>query len=599
MSDLPKELHPIERRIIFHLESRKEITIGALGGLEAVVGAVDTLQDSRVKPEILQLLVEIWEQFPEDDRVQTAFATLLAGAGNDFTLMETIDLLDARRPLPGRGDEICFSSFLAHAQNSELPDVTRGMAAEGSFRWAVSNRRWQFRLLDFMLGVSANASPEFVRRIAKLSGVAYSHWRESELLGKLTEFTGIDEAAADASFELGMATLMEGMNAESQSAAIPCFEKASTWFEISLSHSEINPEAELFLDCLKLITNYYSSTNRHIPAETLSRISSSAFELSAWFDAQSSPSWLGARRLETVYWNQLSLALDGLVSHLEEASWWEPAAVIEQHVLAVYFANRCILRRGIDGGIDSLLRPRIRASLARHQGQAYQLKTWLSRNSSHEWASEAQRLLAEIEEAASGMDISANPSNAAVEQHSIAALIDKVYLPQPTKDTLLQVIGNAISIHADNLTDSEIDIIENAVKNAERHPDYQKNPHAARLFDSVLLWLVRFLYNRLEMTRADDPTVEYLFERADGKNAPEDTLQADFFRWLTTNAAGSELEPTNLGGGRADIGLKSSSERVVIEIKRELKDSSFDALSAAYEAQTTDYQNVSVRLGFF
>ena len=39
--------------------------------------------------------------------------SLLAGRPNDFTLMETIDLLDTYRPLPGKGDEICFSSFLA------------------------------------------------------------------------------------------------------------------------------------------------------------------------------------------------------------------------------------------------------------------------------------------------------------------------------------------------------------------------------------------------------------------------------------------------------------------------------------------------------
>jgi hypothetical protein len=36
----------------------------------------------------------------------------------------------------------------------------------------------------------------------------------------------------------------------------------------------------------------------------------------------------------------------------------------------------------------------------------------------------------------------------------------------------------------------------------------------------------------------------------------------------------------------------------VIEVKRELQDSSFDSLAASYEAQTTDYQNVSIRLGF-
>lgn len=90
----------------------------------------------------------------------------------------------------------------------------------------------------------------------------------------------------------------------------------------------------------------------------------------------------------------------------------------------------------------------------------------------------------------------------------------------------------------------------------------------------------------------------YLFERADGMLAHEDELQADYFRWLSTTAAGTDLEPTNIGGGRGDLKLKSSGERLVVEVKREMSDSSFDAIAASYSAQATDYQNVSIRLGF-
>jgi hypothetical protein len=600
MENSSEELHPIERVVVSHLQSGQAIMIETLGGIEAVVASADALGASRFQPEILRSLVDYWKTTTptQDGHLQTAFVRLLGGSPNDFTLMETIDLLDTCRPLPGKGDEICFSSFFAKAQDVSLPALTRGIAAEGSFRWAVSNRRWQLRLLDFLLGVSVTEAPEFVRRIAKLSGIAHSHWHESELLGKLSEFTESSEAATDASFELGMASLMDGIDADGPGVALSSFESAKGWFEKSLSYSEVNPEAQLFLDCLNLLTAYQSVVDRQIFTDTVSRISTSAFELSAWFDTLDSPSWLGARRLETVYWNQLALAMEGLLGHLDEASWWEPAAVIEQHVLAVYSANRVILRRRTDGTINSLLRPRITASLARYRGQAHQLKTWLHKNLIHEWAAEAQHLLAEVERTASETDLSINPSVAAVEQPSIAALIDKRHLPESTKNALLQVVSNAISVHVDNLTGAEIDIIEDAIQNAGHHPDYQTNPHAQRLFDTVLLWVIRFLFNRLEVTKADDPTVEYLFQRADGSNVTEDALQTDFFRLLTTNAAGSDLEPTNLGGGRADVRLKSSSERVVIEVKRELGDSSFDTLAALYQAQTTDYQNVSVRLGF-
>jgi hypothetical protein len=593
-------MHPMEREIVAHLELGREITIEVLGGVAAVVASADLLADSRFKPEIVGALVAFWAKSSrnQDQLLQVTLTSLLAGTENDLTLMGVIDVLDAQRPLPGRADEICFSSFLAKAKDISLPADTRGIAAEGSFRWAVANRRWQLRLLDFLLGISVSEAPELIRRVAKLSGVAHTYWHEPELLGKLKEFTENAETATDASFELGMASLMDGLDADGQSAALASFNLAKNWFEKSVSHSEVNPEARLFLECLHLITAYQSVANRQMFVDTFNRISSSAFELTAWFDTQDSPSWLGTRRLQALYWNQLALALEGLLDEFDKASWWQPAAVIEEHVLAVYSVSRFILRRGPDGNINSLLRPRIVASLARHRGQAHHLKTWIRKNSSHEWAFEAQQLLAEVERDASESGFSVNPSDAAIERISIAALIDKQYLPEQTKRTLLQVIHSAVAIHADNLTGAEIDIIVDAVGDAKRYPDYQTNPHAQRLFESILLWLVRFLYNRLEMTRADDPTVEYLFQRADGKNATEDALQDDFFRWLTTNAAGSDLEATNLGGGRADLRLKSSSERVVVEVKRELQDSSFDSLAASYEAQTTDYQNVSIRLGF-
>ena len=160
------------------------------------------------------------------------------------------------------------------------------------------------------------------------------------------------------------------------------------------------------------------------------------------------------------------------------------------------------------------------------------------------------------------------------------------------------VVSNAFALQLENLTGAEVEVIERCRKAVAGHPDHRDNPHGQRLFDTVLLWTVRFVYTRLEVTQKDDPTVAYLFERADGTLAHEDELQADYFRWLSTNAAGTDLEPTNLGGGRGDLKLKSSGERLVIEVKREMSDSSFDAIAASYAAQSTDYQNVSIRLGF-
>ena len=121
---------------------------------------------------------------------------------------------------------------------------------------------------------------------------------------------------------------------------------------------------------------------------------------------------------------------------------------------------------------------------------------------------------------------------------------------------LFGVVANAVSLQLANLTGAEADVIERCCMAARGHTDYSANTNGARLFDTVLLWLVRFIFNRLELTKGDDPTGAYLFERNDGSLPHEDELQQDFFRWVATYAAASDLEPTNIASGRADIRLR-------------------------------------------
>jgi hypothetical protein len=348
---------------------------------------------------------------------------------------------------------------------------------------------------------------------------------------------------------------------------------------------------------LELLTDYHSGFDAGCLTEKRDRISLNAFELIAWYGVEGTPAWLGSRRYEAVCWSSLANVLTDLVQHLAAASWWEPAVVIERYVLAAYTAGRSILRRRGNGTIEFLLRPRIRQTLAAQEGQAYQLKTWLRRNENHEWVAEARNLIGEIDQLVEYGRRSETPSEAAKAGQAFAALIDKAHLPQETKKQMLHVIANAMALQLTNLTSAEVDIIELCCASVEKHPDYELNTHGHRLFDTVLLWTVRFLFNRLEVGQQDDPTVAYLFERPDGRLPHEDELKDDFFRWISTLAPGSDLEATNVGGGRADIRLKSSGERLVIEVKRDANDCSFDSIAASYAAQTTDYQNVSIRIG--
>lgn len=594
------QIVPVERRMADLLSVGEPITLAAVGGFEEISRASERLGASPLLPELLPALVEYGRALADDERgsYHRVFSALLADVSNEFVLIELIDTLNNLSPLPGTSDEICFSDFLRKAQDRRLSGLARGLAVEGAFRWAAANRRWQLRLMDCLLGIALPDDKEFLRRAAKISGVAHSYWKEDGLVVLLQTLAEDDCCSADASFELGMAALAQGLEAVNRHDAASAFARAQRWFEQSIRRSEVSPEAQLYVDCLHVVTSFYSGAQRDAIAGTLQKISTHAFELRAWCGSPDSLRWLGSRRLEVLYWNQLALALDGLLTHLNEASWWEPAVVVENYLFAVYSAGRTLNLKSGAEGMDELLRPRILASLLNREGQAYALKSWMRRNPQHDWAAEAENLLTDIDRYVEASGSRSNPSDAAVAGTSIVALIDKSYLPIEIKARLTRVVSNAMNVHIDNLTHAEVDVINGVSEAADQFADYRDNPHGGRLFDAILMWLVRFLYNRLEISKGDDATVAYLYSRGDGSPVTEDLLQDDFYRWLTTNIAGSDIEATNVSGGRADVRVRSSNERIVVEVKRELTDSSFASLAASYEAQATDYQNVSVRLGF-
>jgi hypothetical protein len=308
---------------------------------------------------------------------------------------------------------------------------------------------------------------------------------------------------------------------------------------------------------------------------------------------------LGARHVQAACWNDLAGTLASLADSLQQISWWEPRVVIECQVLAAYSAGRTILKRSRDGYLETLLRPRIESSIAQREGQAYLLKCWLKQNREHEQVPEADAILSGIDRLMTAdAEAQRNPTEAATVWAPVAAVLSQARCSKETERRAIEVVSNAYAFSLEGLSTAEIDIFDHCLASVEHHPDYRDSVRGAKLFGTVLLWTTRFLKNRLEITKKDDPSVTYLFETSDGTLPPESALQDDYFRWISTQSASGEMEPTNLGGGRADVALKVTGERMVIEIKREIDDASFDSLASHYAGQTTDYQNVSIRLGF-
>lgn len=595
-------LHPLEQALHTLLTQGNVPRVNDLGGLEAIAQGASSVATSPIAAEILATILRSLSDAGDDDALVWAepIGTLVQGAMADTVLAEMIDATDACEQLPQLVVEDVFMAFLQKATNTSgaISAYARAIALEGAFRLALTSRRRQLRLLDMLLSITAADEPQYLQYAAKILGIAHSHWREGEIVNVLKGLVDCDEAAYEATFELGMAGLAFALDEPRREVAASFFNEALAWFRKAKALREAAPEALLYSESLTLLIDFEAHRTKPELADRSLMIHKAAFELIAWHTDASVPAWLGVRHVQAACWNSLASTLVSLAESLEEVSWWEPAVVIESQVLAAYSAGRTILKRNREGYLETLVRPRIETSIERREGQAYLLKRWLLQNCHHALVPEADALLNGIEHAISHGAEASRPFESGTVWAPVAGVLSQVHCSEETEQRVKELIANAFISSLENLSGAEIDIFDHCRSAVENHPDHRDNIRGAKLFDTVLLWTVRFLKNRLEMTRKDDASVAYLFENAGGTLPHESALQEDYFRWLSTQTAAGEIEATNLSGGRADVALKTTGERIVIEVKREMQEASFDFLAKSYAGQTTEYQNVSIRLGF-
>jgi hypothetical protein len=112
--------------------------------------------------------------------------------------------------------------------------------------------------------------------------------------------------------------------------------------------------------------------------------------------------------------------------------------------------------------------------------------------------------------------------------------------------------------------------------------------------------VLRFAADRADIGReSGSKDVAYLFPPADGNAFTEDYLQRDIYSWLCSSGLRrfTRMEERDVAAGRADVTV-TQDHRFTIEVKRELRNASREALMAAYGAQAAAYSVAGPRLSF-
>ncbi len=585
-----KVVNDIERKMVTILEAEKEPHLDDFGSIGELLQATDVLGRSPLLPEFIRLLLGASanpHELPENNEFIEKTVPLCLGGS---ALIEIVDLIDRAQCRP----EKLFRIYLDKFSNPENAIPVRSASLDGALRITVREPHRRFELIGRLLRITKHDDSQLVRNTARIIGFVHAHWPEAEFVQKLVELSENQDALDQVAYELGLCKLHSAMNADNRETAAQKFYASKHWFEMSVSADGTRHDSSIYLLCISNLLNFHRGEN--IDASKLSEdLRQQLVFQKTWNRSAVTPPWLIDASTQLLFWEAFADKLANLAEELLRPAWYEPAVVVEQYLSALWSVSRSLLARNQDSAVELLVRPRIEGSIGANASNCFLLKEWLRRNTQHENFDVISDIGKRIDEIAAkdSRDQQIVDDDAAVQ--TLCCSLANSNLSD--RKAISQVIEDTHSLSLENITENELALIVDCISFVRQHPDYQKHVYR-RLFNAILLWTVRFLSSRLEMTKKDEPSIEYLFKQEGGKKPTEDKLQADYKNVMLSNVGGTEIEVPNVASGRADVLFRLRTERIVTEVKREERDSSFESLVAEYSGQSSDYQNVSGRLGF-
>lgn len=582
----------LETTLITFLENGKTPTLADLGGLAALQQAENELSCSPLLSEIIHLLFDAASSDENNRELLLELAIRLAYHIQPLYMEDVVNDIHACRFLVKKWEGRFFQFFLDQAVDQLRDPLSRSFALDGAFRYVKDQIPERHALLAKLTAVDEGDDPYFLRHAAKIIGVAFSWWRSEGLVDRLKAIVNLEEAGDEASFELGMAALVEGLNAFECEAVRSKFLEAQQWFELTLEKREHRPDATLLSAALQAWSDFAVGATSEALEKIAQKITQEAFVLLAWHDDENAPFWRRARFSEQSAWHLLALRLASLASRLGRHSWLDARSVIEQELIFIITANRTILGKKQAGGLELLGLPRISSGLQIKPGLIQHLQEWLVENPKHPDADAIGFLLKHT--------LIPQPSNDDQQQQEYAPLYCSIKTPKQAEknEFIKNLLSSLINLSSPSLVNEE-PILEQCREILQDVDDFN-NQKYQKIFCAVLLITIRYLISTMSLTKQHAPFRSFLFKPTQGVPLPtEDKLQQDYYNFLASflSSGSVQIEQSNIASGRADIFLTVEGYYFVIEVKRELSNASFDNIIESYASQTTEYQNTGIRLG--
>ncbi len=562
------------------------------GGLDPILGEAMAIARSHYAPEFVSLVVDGSDNV--NDAAMAFAGKVVEHLDNDFAINAVVDWAAGRRPLPEPTERQFFRRWLALAGDRDASASVRTAALRGALLMKRQDSRRALQLAGFVVASELDDEPDFLAHAARVGGFLHAESPNPGIVSFLEDLLDVADAADEASFELGMDQVGSALRAVEGAQVLARLRQARSLFEAASARREARADARVLSLAIGLLDDFYEKRSDGW-AERLQDLSREAFAYSA-YSGQEDDFLNGAKTAEVAAWGALAVRLGSLTPNLGKPAWWDAARIIEGELLAVYSASRTIFRRGEDGGLEWVVRPRIEEYVSLQRQQLYVLRDWLGANPLSEHGAAATELIVRAE-AALGMEGSSDPQPAAAEGSTVAAILEQGELPielqaRVVRETLADV--NAFEFR--QVSPPLMEAVT-AVHLTFKGLRYYEQPKVRAIVRSLVYKTLLFLEDRLDLTAGVDPAVAYLFVEEGQPNPHEKALQQDYMASLRRSRFGTVDEVRGVGGGRADVAHQVDGIRFVTEVKREETDASFANLLASYGDQTALYQNTNIPVG--
>lgn len=379
-------------------------TLADLGGVSLLRGREREIAHASLMPEVLALAIQELSANPENESVNSFIiacvsAEVGAGGVDASSYDDALKALAAANFTPAMAAKL-QKILTQRADDSEENEGVRWAALGAALQIAISYPATRHRLMGLLVDLPRDEDlrhREFLRRAAKVIGVANAYWPDEALVKALDKLAGIDRARDEASFEIGMHHLRLGLEAASSHQVEKCFDDALAAFDISASSSEYRPDAIAYRAALSMLKGIRRGDETSELGDRAQDMSQAITLRTMWsVPTKKAWPWLGAGWTELLRWRELATHLLALADDLEAAQGRDPAPDIRRRLLDTYVANRAVLGRDA-GGVETYIQPIVKGRLLRIEQARGELEAWLAEeatNAKGRWRDTAVEMLA-------------------------------------------------------------------------------------------------------------------------------------------------------------------------------------------------------------